>query len=94
MPAVVAGVSGCLATLALRNKPIQSVIDNEMPSFSDGEESPGINDSIAFGDTKKTATPFRAIITNRAVLAAVFNHFCGSWNFFIMSKIPMILEGH
>ena len=93
MPAVVAGVSGCLVTLALRNKPIQSVIDNEMSNFSGGEESPGINDCVAFGDTKKTATPFRAVITNRAVLAAALNRFCGSWNFFIiMSKIPIYLK--
>jgi MFS family permease len=94
MPAIIAGVSAVFATLGIRNKPLDSALDEEMSDFAEvSTAKEAIEEIDIFDESKKAPTPFWAIIKNKAVLAAALNRFCGSWNFFIvMSKIPSYLK--
>ena len=99
MPAILAGVAGFFATLGIKDKPpVGSEIDREMSDVANGVTNEAFEEEMTdtFDDKPKKSdmkTPFRAILTNRAVLASALFRFSGSWNFMIvMAKIPSYLK--
>ena len=93
MPSIFAGVSCVLVTLGIRNQPpSRNESENELSEM--GESKAKLEELNQETTPKKRAsTPFKAILTNRAVLAAALIRFSDGWGFNVAAaKIPAYLS--
>ena len=93
MPSIFAGISCMLVALGIRNKP-SSRNESEHELSEMGESKAKLEElNQATVSKKRASTPFKAILTNRAVLAAALIRFSDGWGFNIAaSKIPAYLN--
>ena len=93
MPSIFAGITCVLVTLGIRNKPPpKSESKHELSEMGESKAKlEELNEETV--PKKKASTPFKAILTNRAVLAAALIRFSDVWGFNLAaSKIPAYLN--